>query len=303
MKMYCEQNEERNRLNELYHYSILDTEEEQDFNDLVKLASQICEVPISMISLVDDTRQWFKAKIGIAITETPREIAFCGHVIQGDDMFIVNDASKDPRFLENPLVTSEPFIRFYAGVPLVTSRGYKLGTLCVIDKKPNDLTSYQKSVLELLSNQVMKLLELRLSIRQLKEAKEKIATSNMLFRSMTENAPVGIYQTNAEGKGVYVNPQWCEIAGVTEHEALVKGWAYTIFPEDRAKVLRIWNKSRISHSDFDLEFRFEHAQSGFRWVKCHASPMYDDVEQFCGYVGIIVDITQKKSGREETQGE
>lgn len=164
--------DEADRLNALYSYGILDSEAESDFDELVKLASTICDTPISLITLIDKDRQWFKSKLGIEGTETPREVAFCAHAIHQDSLMVVPDATKDVRFDHNPLVTGAPDIRFYAGMPLSTPSGFKLGTLCVIDSKPRELTPEQISALEILGNHVMKLMELRRRNEEMKRLGE-----------------------------------------------------------------------------------------------------------------------------------
>lgn len=149
-------------------YSILDTLPESDYDNITKIAAEICGTPISLISLIDDKRQWFKSHHGLDATETPKEYAFCGHAINTpNDVFIVQDARKDERFHDNPLVTGDPHVIFYAGVPLVSEAGLPLGTLCVIDHKPNLLSQSQISSLSALSNQVINILELRKSKQQL----------------------------------------------------------------------------------------------------------------------------------------
>ncbi len=153
--------DERERLGALRKYEILDSEGEQAFDDLTLLATQICGAPTALISLVDSDRQWFKARIGLETCETPREISFCGHAILGDRLFVIEDASRDPRFSDNPLVTDEPHIRFYAGAPLTTPSGHRIGTLCVIDFVPRQLTAEQHQGMLALARQVVALLELR----------------------------------------------------------------------------------------------------------------------------------------------
>ena len=164
---------EKRRLKVLWQYEVLDTIPEALFDDLTELAASICEAPIALISLVDEKRQWFKAKVGTTLTETSRDVSFCAHAIRQSDLFIVPDATKDERFAGNPLVTSDPKIRFYAGAPLITADGYALGTLCVIDKVPRELRSEQKQALRILARHVVSQLELRRRSRQLSEARQQ----------------------------------------------------------------------------------------------------------------------------------
>ncbi|MEO7046044.1 MAG: GAF domain-containing sensor histidine kinase [Ferruginibacter sp.] len=153
---------EAKRLKELRKYNILDSLTEKDYEDVTFMASVICDVPIALISFVDDDRQWFKSHRGLSSSETSREYSFCSHALNDpDEMLIVEDSRTDKRFQDNPLVTGDPGIVFYAGVPLVNKEGFGLGTVCIIDTKTRTLTDSQVSALKILSNQVMHLLELR----------------------------------------------------------------------------------------------------------------------------------------------
>jgi GAF domain-containing protein len=146
------------RLNNLRQYQILDTPPEREFDDLVALAAQICDAPVALISLVDENRQWFKASLGVNISETPRDVSFCGHAILGEDIFEISDARKDGRFRDNPLVTCEPHVRFYAGAPLQSPEGHKLGTICVIDHEARFLSDAEHDALKALARLTIRLL-------------------------------------------------------------------------------------------------------------------------------------------------
>jgi GAF domain-containing protein len=163
---------EAKRIKVLWQYDILDTVPEEVFDELANLASLICGAPIALITLVDENRQWFKSKVGVTVEETGRDVSLCSHAILQNDLFIIPDATLDDRFKNNPLVTESPKIRFYAGAPLVTPDGHALGTLCIIDKVPRDLTENQKQALRVLARHVMVQLELRRHAKELAESRE-----------------------------------------------------------------------------------------------------------------------------------
>lgn len=157
-------------------YQVLDTTAEQAYDDVTALAAHICDVPVAMISLVDESRQWFKSRIGVNERETPRDVAFCAHTILQTDPLIVRDATKDGRFADSTLVTRSPYIRFYAGFPLTTAEGLSLGALCAIDRKPRKLSDEQKRAMHALARQVMALLDLRRVSARLADALDHLQT-------------------------------------------------------------------------------------------------------------------------------
>lgn len=168
--------EESRRIAALRSYDILDTPREEDFDEVVRVVSAICRTPISVVSLVESGRQWFKAEIGLGLRETPFPASICAHAILQPDLFIVPDTLKDERFADNPLVTGEPRLRFYAGALLETSDGLPLGTICVLDYEPRELDDNQKALLRMSARQIMKMLELRRLNAAERKAREKAET-------------------------------------------------------------------------------------------------------------------------------
>jgi GAF domain-containing protein len=167
---------EAERLRTLRAYKILDTKPEERFDELTQLAALICGTPISLISLIDTNRQWFKSRFGLDLRETPRAQAFCTHAIMQPEMFVVPDASKDERFAQNPLVTGDLHVRFYAGAPLAARDGHLLGTICVMDREPHTLTDAQKKALQILGRLVIANIELKSDLQDLRDALAREAT-------------------------------------------------------------------------------------------------------------------------------
>jgi PAS domain S-box-containing protein len=215
---------ESKRLDALRSYRLLDSQPEQDFDDLTALAANICGAPISLVSLVDESRQWFKSKVGFAASETPRDISFCGHAILEDEILIVPDAKRDPRFAANPMVLEEPRIQFYAGSPLVNPQGYALGALCVMDRVPRELSKSQLEALRILSRQVVSQMELRKRARELAASEERL-------RVVTENAKVGLVMVNEDRHYVYANDEYVRILGLAPQPIVGKGVADVLASE------------------------------------------------------------------------
>ena len=212
--------DEEARLDALRQYEILDTAPEHDFDDLTRLAAHSCGTPIALIGLIDRERQWFKSKVGLTVKETSRDMAFCAHTILQPDLLVVRDTLADDRFATNPLVTADPHIRFYAGMPLVTQEGYALGTLCVMDQVARELSVEQKQALKSLSLQVVKQLELRRQLAVLcrtiierKQVERRLALQYAVARVLAETATLDeatqrILQTICDSLGWEVGAIW-----------------------------------------------------------------------------------------------
>ncbi|MFT4850802.1 MAG: hypothetical protein ACI83B_003362, partial [Sediminicola sp.] len=210
---------ESQRLEALKAYNILDTDLDESFDGITKLASQISGMPICLISLLDETRQWFKSHHGLDATETPRELSFCGHAINNQTEFmIVPNAQKDERFFDNPLVTGDPNVIFYGGAPLISTQGFPLGTLCVIDHKPNSLNPEQISALKLLSNQVIQLLELH---KILNLTKAGLHTEKENYKTLFELSPVAFVILGEKGF-IDCNNKALELFQIKSRAALIK---------------------------------------------------------------------------------
>lgn len=241
------------RLHRLYSFQILDTESSEEFDDLTAIASTVCQTPIALISLLDDHRQWFLSKIGLEVSETPREISFCTHaIVNPEQTFIVPDAMKDERFVNNPLVTKNPNIRFYAGAPLVTRDGMALGTLCVIDNQARTLSDEQEKILTILSRRVTRAIEKNLLFIQM---------HSMLHNSLNATNDI-IAICDTIGEALYVNQQFVEVFGINEKQIAQRGGIEILFqePEEWADILSTvvtGNWSGAAH------MRLQHERMGF----------------------------------------
>ena len=247
---------EASRLAALQCYQVLDTGPEDSFDDLTALAAQICDAPIALVSLIDTNRQWFKSKVGVEAAETSRDIAFCAHAILQSDIFIVPDAARDDRFADNPLVTSAPHIRFYAGMPLLTSKGEALGTLCVIDRVPRQLTPAQQDTLRRLGRQTVKLLEYRLSNREYREAESALRASESRLQDFLMSASDLIQSATLDGRLLFVNHAWLETLGYSEEDLPHLHLMDVIHPDCRAHCEQILQQLGAGPSALALETTF-----------------------------------------------
>ena len=282
---------------------VLDTGPEAEFDALVLAASLVCGTPISLISLVDEQRQWFKANVGLpGVSETPRDVAFCAHAVLGDEIFEVPDALHDPRFADNPLVAGQPDIRFYAGAPVRLSDGSRVGTLCVIDRKPRQLSDEQREILRALALASAHALEGRQAMRRQQEASAAVvralageAQSAARFRALSDASPLGVYATDASGSCTYANARWQEVYGLSLEQSLGPGWAKTLHPADQAGVFETWQRCAREQIEFDMQFRILRPDGTVRQVHSRARQVADERGQVTGYVGSVEDITERRA--------
>lgn len=222
---------ELERIKALKRYSIMDSLPEDEYDSITKLASFICETPISLVSLLDEERQWFKSAVGLDAKETAREISFCQYAIMGDGVYEVSNALDDNNFSENPLVTGDPNIRFYAGAPIKDEEGFNLGTLCVIDTVPRTLSEQQKEALQLLSHQVVSLLKLRKNNTKLIETQKEFQN----FISLSKDL---VCIANVDGNYYKVNPAFTTVLGYSKEELEGQPFIKFVHPEDLDKTYK-----------------------------------------------------------------
>ncbi len=299
---------EQSRLIALQQYQILDSDSEQSFDDLAMLAAQICQTPIALINLISDDRQWFKAKIGIDITELPLEIGLCLDCLKQRETLIVPDAQADERWANNLVVQAAPYVRFYAGVPLITPTGDAIGTLCVIDLVPRHLTIDQIQSLEALGQQVITQLELRRNLRVLaqvsvkqKKVEESLRESEERFRTMADSAPVLLWTSGTDAGCTFFNQFWLDFTGRTPEQEMGNGWAEGVHPEDLAACLAVYQSAFESQRSFCMEYRLRRHDGNYRWILDTGVPRFTSGGRFLGYIGSCIDISDRKRAESELQ--
>lgn len=308
---------ERIRLAALREYGILHTAPERELDDLVALAAKLCDTPVALVSLVDETEQWFKARVGTDATSTPREVSFCDHAMRGDGVMVIPDATLDPRFADNPLVTGEPHIRFYAAAPLVSPEGHPLGALSVIDARvhPDGLSELQLEALRVLARQVMAQMELRRLVRRSSDATGErdvhdarrderdvelaamtlqLAESEAKFRAIAESMPQMVWSTLPDGFHDYYNARWYEFTGVPQGSTDGEGWNGMFHPEDQDRAWARWRHSLATGDPYEIEYRLRRHDGVYRWTLGRATPIRNEAGQITRWFGTCTDIDDLK---------
>jgi PAS domain S-box-containing protein len=288
---------EEARLEALRELEILDTASEPEFDDLALIASQICGTPISMVTLVDRDRQWFKSHVGTDLQQTPRDVAFCAHAILQRDLFVVPDATEDPRFAQNPLVTTDPKIRFYAGAPLRLSDGHAVGTLCVVDRRPRKLTNEQENALRALSRQVEAQLELRRRLLQgRKEADEALHDKEVSVKILVEQMPAVLWSVDRDLR--FTSFMGAGLAGIGQRPGQFNGLTlhdYFGTNEPDFRPIAAHRKALTGGSvTYEVEWKG-------RTFAAHVEPLRHTDGTIKGVIGSALDITQQKKTEKELE--
>ncbi|WP_413438227.1 PAS domain S-box protein [Sulfuriferula sp. GW1] len=284
------------RLIALRRYDILDTPAEAEFDDFTRLAAQICGTPIALISLVDAERQWFKSRHGIDAPETPRDISFCGHAIHGQEIFEVPNALEDERFRDNPLVTADPNIRFYAGAPLFTPDGFGIGTLCVIDSVPHTLTDAQRDALMILGRLVMRQLELRDAMRREFRLNDELTRLTNRLEIATHTAQVGIWDYDVASDHLVWDATMYRIYGIkeTDFNSTFDAWKSSLHPDDQVKQVQEFADCLRGEGNFESEFRVIWPDGQLRWIRASSVIQRDEQGAPLRVSGTNWDITDRK---------
>lgn len=267
---------EQKRLSAVRKLEILDSSAESEFDDLVKLAAMIFEVPISTLTIVDEHRQWFKAAVGLEVQQTPRDISFCTHTIAQDEPLVIADTAHDARFADSPLVKGDPHLGFYAGIPLKISDDSAVGAFCIMDRKPRQLSAQQLDVLRILANQATKLLDLRLErnkYRDLLKEKEKInqalKETAQRWKYALEGVGDGVWDWDINSEKVVFSKTWKAMLGYEDHELPnhKDAWLGLIHQDDLKKADQTLATYLAGESsEYRLEHRLLCKDQSYKWV-------------------------------------
>lgn len=294
---------EADRLSHLHDLQILDTAPEAAYDDLVRIATLVTGAPIALVSLVDKSRQWFKARIGFPNPETSLDLSVCVHALQAETIFVIPDLTLDPRSKDNPLVTTPEGIRFYAGAVIRTSTGMPLGSLCVLDTKPrpDGLTDLQTEVLCALARQVASLIEARRIRTEVASQAAELAASERRFRVMTAAMPQMVWTTLPDGFHDFYNDRWYEFTGMPYGSTDGVGWNDVFHPDDQERAWTRWRHSLATGDPYEIEYRLRHHSGDYRWTLGRAMPIRDADGAIERWFGTCTDIEDLKRAEAEAR--
>ena len=273
---------------------------------ITDFAAALCGTPVALVSLVEETRQTFISRTGLDVTETSRETSFCAHAMLGDQIMVVPDATLDPRFTGNALVTGDMHIRFYAGAPLISDDGIPLGSLCVIDTEPREgLTPLQMQGLSTLAENVMaRLRDSRdaAAWRSVeRDTRRQLTDSEDRFRTLADTMPQMVWSTLPDGYHDYYNARWYEFTGTPAGSTDGESWNDVFHPEDQARAWDVWRHSLSSGEPYQIEYRLRHFDGTYRWVLGRALPIRDAAGTITRWFGTCTDIHEQKLALHERE--
>ncbi|HEX8485100.1 MAG TPA: PAS domain-containing protein [Sphingomonas sp.] len=287
-------------------YDVAGAADRGTFDDLTEFLAALCEVPIALVTVMDDQIQRFLARVGTELTQSPREISFCTHAIDGPGLMEVADASVDARFADNPLVTGPLHLRFYAGVPLISAEGVAFGTICVFDTEARTgLTPLQRQGMEVVARAALARLDSERGGREESVAaarrRHKLEDSERRFRTLADTMPQMVWSTLPDGFHDYYNARWYEYTGMPEGTTDGEAWNGVFHADDQERARALWRRSLETGEPYQIEYRLRHADGTYRWVLGRALPVRDGHGTITRWFGTCTDIHAQKLALEERE--
>ena len=295
---------ERSRV--IASYDVAGARAEGQLDDIVSFAAELCGAPVALLSLVEEEYQRFLSRTGTDLEQTPRSMSFCAHAMHHHEVMEVPDAQEDPRFVDNALVTGPPYVRFYAGAPLVSSEGVPLGALCVLAPDPREgLNRFQRDGMTLLAKAAMGRLDDRRAAREQAmaeaEARRTLEASDLRFRTLADTMPQMVWSTLPDGFHDYFNARWYEFTGTPVGTTDGEGWTDMFHPEDQDRAWALWRHSLDTGEPYNIEYRLRHFDGTYRWVLGRALPVHDQSGAIQRWFGTCTDIHEQKLAYEERE--
>lgn len=298
--------DEADRSRVISAYDVAGARAKGQLDDIVSFAAELCDAPVALLSLVEEEYQRFLSRTGTDLEQTPRSMSFCAHAMHHHEVMEVPDARTDPRFTDNALVTGEPYVRFYAGAPLVSSEGVPLGALCVLAPDPREgLTRFQRDGLTLLAKAAMGRLDDRRTAREQAfaeaEARRTLEASDLRFRTLADTMPQMVWSTLPDGFHDYFNARWYEFTGTPVGTTDGEGWNDMFHPDDQDRAWAVWRQSLDTGEPYNIEYRLRHFDGTYRWVLGRALPVRDENGAIQRWFGTCTDIHEQKLAYEERE--
>ena len=287
-------------------YDALHLRDTGALDDLTRFAAHLCDAPIALVTLLEEEFQHFIARTGMEQDGTPRDISFCTHAVMGREPMIVPDTHEDFRFVDNPLVTSAPYVRFYAGAPLLAADGRALGTLCILDPRPRaGLTPLQHEGLVVLAAAAMARLDDRRAAREqgldAARSRRALEESDLRFRTLADTMPQMVWSTRPDGFHDYYNARWYDFTGTPPGSTDGEGWSDMFHRDDQDRAWSVWRHSLETGDPYQIEYRLRHFDGTYRWVLGRALPIRDDQGRIIRWFGTCTDIHEQKLALEERE--